>query len=253
MAGAMDQVRQLEICVDSPEGLAVAAGSSAERIELCAGLALGGLTPSPGLIGLAAGCRVPCHAMVRPVAGDFILRRDGFAAILDDIAAIGDAGLAGIVTGVLTADRELDRQAMSQIIARAGAMEVTLHRAFDLCYDPFAALDMAVDLGVTRILTSGGAPSAERGIARIADLCRYAAGRIQIMAGGGVNATNAAGLLDAGVDSLHASCSEANMSQQDCTAIGISARPMTCAQSILELKRAMTRWGQGGPAPGQVT
>lgn len=238
----MSHSQQLEICVDSADGLSLAVAGGADRIELCSALALGGLTPSMGLMRQAALAQVPCHAMIRPAAGDFVLREGGMEAMLGDILAANEAGLAGIVIGVMSPDRKLDAGALSELIAAAGNMQVTLHRAFDLCRDQFAALDLAIELGVARVLTSGGAPSAPEGVSRIAALCNHAAGRIEVMAGGGVGAESAGQLLGAGVDALHASCSIADAEQQDCRGIGIETRRISSPDRIRELKKTMADW-----------
>ncbi|MDO5705425.1 MAG: copper homeostasis protein CutC [Paracoccus sp. (in: a-proteobacteria)] len=195
----------LEICVDDAEGLAVACQNGARRIELCAALAIGGLTPSPGLIARAAGCGVPCHAMIRPRPGGFVYSDDETAVMLGDVAAVQAAGLPGIVTGVSLPDGRLDRAAMARL-RDAFAGEATVHRAFDLAPDPFEALELLVDLGFDRVMTSGGAVTALAGAERIGALVCAAAGRIQIMPGGGVDAAAAPVLLALGVDALHASC-----------------------------------------------
>ncbi len=145
----------LEVCVDTAEGLDQAIRGGADRVELCSALALGGLTPSPGLMRLAAR-RGAVMAMVRPRAGGFVPGPDEMAQMEADIAAARAAGLAGVVFGASLPDGRLDLAAMARLVAAAQGMEVVLHRAFDLCPDPDAALEQAVALGVTRILTSGG-------------------------------------------------------------------------------------------------
>ncbi|MDB6178270.1 copper homeostasis protein CutC [Paracoccus sp. Z330] len=238
----MRQSRQLEICVDSTDGLACAGQGGADRVELCAALGLGGLTPSAGLMSVAAGTGLPCHAMIRPAPGDFVLRPGTLDAMLGDIAAAQSFGLAGIVIGVLTPDGDLDLRAMSRLIAAAGDMQVTVHRAFDLCRDQFAALEQVIDLGVARVLTSGGAATALDGIERIAALCERADGRIEIMAGSGVDIGSAGCLLAAGVDALHGSCSVVDATQQDCTGIGIEARNVTCPDKVASLRKYCQEW-----------
>ncbi len=229
----------LEICVDSAEGLAVAGSAGADRVELCAALPLGGLTPGPGLIAAARAAQVPCHAMIRPRPGDFLFEGADLRACLDDIAAIRAAGLAGVVIGAAGADGQLNLPALEKLIAAAGPMQVTLHRVFDLTPDPFEALEQAVGLGIARILTSGQAPTAPDGLALLSDLARHAAGRIEIMAGGGVQAGNAQALLETGVDALHASCSAPAPLRQPAERIGITPCRQTDKDSILALRAAM--------------
>ncbi len=229
----------LEICVDSPAGLAAAVSGGADRIELCSALALGGLTPGPGLIALAARAGVPCHAMIRPAPGDFVLRSGDLAAMCADIAAVRSAGLAGVVIGVARPDGTLDAGALARLREAAHGLEVTLHRVFDLAPDPLVAVDTAIDLGLTRILTSGQAPAAPDGTALLKTLVQHAAGRIQIMAGGGVGLAAVRPLLATGIDALHASASRPDPSQADCTRIGIAAPRIADPAVVADLRAAM--------------
>lgn len=230
----------LEICVETPAGLAVAAESGADRAELCSALALGGLTPGPGLLAAGARSGLPCHAMIRPRRGDFVFDASDRSACLDDIAAVRGAGLAGIVIGAATPDGRLDRAALGEMIAAAGPLAVTLHRVFDIAPDPFEALETAVDLGIGRILTSGGAATAPEGVAQLRALSQSAAGRVEIMAGGGVAPESAPDLVAAGVDALHASCGVAREAQGDIARIGIAAQQKeTDAGAIAALRQAM--------------
>ena len=199
---------KLEVCVDNAEALALAVQAGADRIELCAALALDGLTPGPGLIAQAAALDLPVVAMIRPRGGDFRFGGADLDTALADIAAIRSAGLSGIVIGATRADGRLDEPAMARMAAAAGGLQVTLHRAFDLSPDPETALEQAIGLGISRILTSGGAARAIDGADRLARLVRAARGRIEIMAGGGVRAADAGPLLATGVNALHGSFSD---------------------------------------------
>lgn len=175
----------LEICVDDAEGLAAAVAGGADRIELCSALALGGLTPSPGLMRLAAGCGVPVMAMIRPRAGGFEWTDTDLGVQEAEIAAVRDAGLAGIVIGATRGDG-LDLPALRRLVAAAQGMSVTLHRAVDLLSDAPLAVRQAADLGITRILSSGGARSAPEGLDRLAAMMA-ADPRVTIMPGGGLS------------------------------------------------------------------
>ena len=200
----------LEICVDSPEGLARAIAGGADRIELCAALPLGGLTPSPGFMRLAAAAPVPVYAMIRPREGDFRFTPVEAEVMLADIRAARQAGLAGVVLGAATPEGRLDVPLLSSLMAEAAGMGTTLHRVVDTLADPLAALADAIALGFERILTSGGAATALAGAATIRRLHELAAGRIGIMAGGGLRATNAVEVLRrTGADELHGSCAAA--------------------------------------------
>jgi len=199
----------LEICADTPAGLYAAIAGGADRIELCAALELGGLTPSAGLMRHAATAGRPCYAMIRPRGGDFVFDARDLAVMHADIDAARAAGLRGVVLGASRPDGTLDRAMLTPLAdhAREQGLGLTLHRAFDLTADRAAALEMAVALGFERILTSGAASDALAGAPVLADLVARAGSRIAIMAGGGVNADNAAAIIAAcGIGELHASC-----------------------------------------------
>ncbi|MBS1167824.1 MAG: copper homeostasis protein CutC [Proteobacteria bacterium] len=201
---------RLEVCIDDVLSLDACAIGGADRIELCSALDLGGLTPSPGLMAAAAKSPLPARAMIRPRAGDFCFSEAEVGVMLADIAAVRAAGLAGVVLGATTAMNELDRSMLARLVAAAGDLGKTLHRAIDLLPDPVAAVDLAVELGFDCILTSGGALTAEAGAAAIAAMVERAAGRINIMAGSGVRTENAAAIRRlTHADWLHSSCSRA--------------------------------------------
>ncbi len=198
----------LEVCVDSAEGLLAAASSGADRIELCAALAQSGLTPSAGLMALAAGLDCPSYAMIRPRGGDFTYSPAEIDVMRRDIDAARTAGLPGVVFGASHASGALDEDVLARLAAQAEGLGRTLHRAFDIVPDFASALEAAVALGFERILTSGGALNATLGADRIADLVARAGGRIGIMAGVGVTAQTVAALVRrTGVSQVHGSCS----------------------------------------------
>lgn len=197
---------RLEVAVDDTLGLQAAVQGGADRIELCAALDVGGLTPSAGLMRAAAGCGVPVMAMIRPRPGGFVYDNNELAVMLADIEMARQAGLTGVVFGALTPDLALDLPKMRALCAAAAGMQITLHRAFDMVPDWRRALDQAVALGVHRILTSGGAASAPAGAARLAEILAHAAGRIRILPGAGISAQTVGPLLALGVTEVHASC-----------------------------------------------
>ncbi|HEY0186941.1 MAG TPA: copper homeostasis protein CutC [Cellulomonas sp.] len=206
----------LEIAVQDPAGLHVAAEAGAARVELCVALAAtGGLTPSAGLLSavLAArdhardhGRHAPqVHVLVRPRPGSFVYDAAELDVQVRDVRAALDAGADGVVLGALTPDGLVDAVALRALVAAADGHEVTFHRAMDAVADPLAALDTLVDLGVTRVLTSGGAERSIDGVRRIAELVARAAGGVQVMAGGGVRPPDIRSLVAAGVDAVHLS------------------------------------------------
>jgi len=196
----------LEVCVDTPAGLAAAIAGGADRIELCAALGLQGLTPAPGLMALAAGAPIPIYPMIRPRNGDFCFDAGDLDAMRRDIDAVRQYGLAGVTIGANQPDGELDLDVLEKLVAHSAGLGMTLHRSFDFVTDQPAALEAAIALGFERVLTSGGALTALAGAERIAELVAQANGRIRILAGAGVRASNVAELVArTGVREVHGS------------------------------------------------
>ncbi len=193
-----------EVCVDSIEGVIAAREGGAQRVELCAGLVEGGVTPSLGMVRLTCAQGIPVHVLVRPRGGDFVYSDFEMEVMRQDIAAARSAGAHGVVLGALLPDGSLDAARIRELAGLARPLRVTFHRAFDLCRDPEQALDTLIDLGIERLLTSGQSATALQGAACIASLVRRAAGRIAVMAGGGISAANLLQLLDTtGVGEVH--------------------------------------------------
>jgi copper homeostasis protein len=180
-----------EICVDSVAGVRAASLAGAGRVELCADLLEGGITPSLGLVRQArtvAG--VALNVMIRPRGGDFLFNDDEFASMRADIEAAKAEGADGVVIGLLTAAGEIDEARSRELVALARPLSVTFHRAFDVAAEPFAALETLIALGIDRVLTSGQAPSVLEGLPLVAELIKRAGDRIIVMPGGGINARN---------------------------------------------------------------
>jgi copper homeostasis protein len=196
----------LEVCVDTPAGLAAAIAGGADRIELCAALTLQGLTPAPGLMALAAASPIPVYPMIRPRNGDFCYDSRDLDTMKRDIDAVRAYGLAGVSIGASSPDGALDLKVLAALVEHAEGLGLTLHRAFDLVADQSAALEIAVEMGFERVLTSGGAISALVGAERIAALVDQARGRIGVLAGAGVRVSNVADLVrSTGVREVHGS------------------------------------------------
>lgn len=196
----------LEVCIDSPFGLAAAIAGGAGRIELCSALALQGLTPAPGLMAQAAKAPIPVYPMLRPRPGDFVYDQGDLDAILRDIDAVRAYGLPGVVIGANLPSGALDVAALERLLAHADGLDVTLHRAFDLTPDLPEALETAMALKIPRVLTSGGAATAVAGAETIAALVEQGRGRISILAGAGVRPDNIAELVrQTGVTEVHGS------------------------------------------------
>lgn len=198
---------KLEVCVADPQSLSAAIAGGADRIELCSALELGGLTPLPGLIAQAADAPIPVYALVRPRSGDFVFRDADIDAMLRDIDAIRDAGLAGVVIGANRHDGTLDVRVLELLMRHSAGLGSTLHRSIDLVPDFAEATEAAIALGLERILTSGGAHTALAGLDNIAVAHATARGRILVMAGSGVHPENVADIVASGtVDEVHSSC-----------------------------------------------
>lgn len=196
----------LEVCVDSLASFDAAQAGGAERTELCSRLDLGGLSPTDELFAKAhARARMPVFSMVRPRGGDFVYSERELATMHAELAARRERA-DGFVFGVLTREGRVDLEATRALVLAARPKPVTFHRAFDLVRDPLAELEVLIELGVERVLTSAGAPTAFEGRARLAELVRIARGRIVVLPGGGVRAAHAAELVRVtGARELHGS------------------------------------------------
>lgn len=197
----------IEACVDSYDSCKAAAKGGADRFELCAHLAIGGVTPSHVVFQqVKRDFDVKINVLIRPRFGDFLYTETEMEEMCEEIKAFREMGANGVVIGALTADGDLDKPKMKRLIACAGDMEVTLHRAFDMTRDPFAALETAIELGCKTILTSGQESDALKGKELLKELYRSADGRIDIMAGCGVKKGNIRELHDyAGIKVFHTS------------------------------------------------
>lgn len=199
--------RALEVCAGSVQSVIAARDGGATRVELCSALEIGGITPSAGLMREARKVNdIALHVLIRPRGGDFLYDEQETECMVQDIITAKECGADGVVIGALTADGEIDTALCSRLTAAAQGMNITFHRAFDMCRDPYKALEEIIALGCNRILTSGQAATAEAGIETIKKLVALADGRISIMPGCGVNANNAANIIDAtGACEIHAS------------------------------------------------
>jgi copper homeostasis protein len=197
----------LEIAANSVASALAAQEGGAGRVELCTALELGGLTPSHAQIALARErLRIPLYVLIRPRAGDFLYGELECETMLRDVETCASLGCDGVVLGVLDAEGRVDTARCRPLIAAAGKLGVTFHRAFDLSRDPAQALDEIVALGCERILTSGMQGSAADGSALIRELVEQAGDRIVVMPGAGITAQNIAALATAtGAHEFHAS------------------------------------------------
>ena len=214
--------RTLEIAVESAAGI-IACRGLADRIELCAGLDVGGLTPDIGLMGFAAASGLETHVLIRPGSGDFTMTAEDVAIARQSIVAARELGLAGIVIGA-ERDGRLDVPALKAMMSAAEGMHVALHRVIDVLPDPISAVETAIALGFQRILTSGGAARAVDGIETLNAMQAHSAGRIEIMAGGGISASTLPTLMrETAITSFHASCRRSDPVPPKYGALGFGA------------------------------
>jgi copper homeostasis protein len=185
----------LEVAVASLDDALTAVVAGADRLELNSALELGGLTPSPALIEFVCPLGLPTIVMSRPRPGGFAYSPAEFDTLARDAAFALRHGAAGVAFGCLHPDHTIDRDRAAEIVRLAGGTQTVFHRAFDLTPDPLAALDTLIELGVTRVLTSGQAASAPLGAPLIRRLVEHAAGRIEILPGAGIRPENVALML----------------------------------------------------------
>lgn len=204
----------LEVCTASLEDCLIAQTGGADRVELNTALALGGLTPSLGLLREARkALRIPIIVMLRPRPAGFCYSATEFAVMQRDLEITLENGVDGIAFGILHEAGSIDRTRCAQIIKQAEGREIVFHRAFDVTPNPLVALEQLMDLGVTRVMTSGQENSAFNGAANIARFMEHAAGRIEILPAGGINRFTIADVLArTGCEQVHASLTK---SRQD--------------------------------------
>src|SRR5262245_4103970 len=211
----------VDVAVASVEDALAARAGGADRLELNAALALGGLTPSLGtVVEVRAAVALPVLVMVRPRPGGFAYGAADFKVMQRDADLALEHGAAGIVFGILTVEGSVDLDRCRRLVRQAGERAAVFHRAFDVTPDPFAVLERLIDLGFRRVMTSGQEETAYNGARRIAELRGRAAGRIEILPAGGINRFTAADVLArTGCDQVHASL---RARQQDRS---VAARP----------------------------
>jgi copper homeostasis protein len=195
----------VEVVVDSVESAVAAESGGAGRVELCANLAEGGTTPSAGMI---AACRerlsIPLYVMIRPRGGDFLYSDAEINVMRRDIHQAEVLGADGVVLGLLLPDGAVDAVRTARLVRQARPLDVTFHRAVDVCRDPMEAIDTLAAIGVDRVLTSGQAASARAGSRMIARMVTHAGNRLAILAGGNIDEKNAAAIVErTGVREVH--------------------------------------------------
>jgi copper homeostasis protein len=197
----------VEICVDSATGAFAAEQGGADRVEMCDNLLEGGTTPSAGCIKVARrGLKIGLQVIIRPRGGDFLYTDQELDVMREDIRMAKDLGADGVVIGCLTTEGDIDRARTEELVRLARPLNVTFHRAFDMCRDPREGLEHLIELGANRVLTSGQEASCVEGLDLIASLQKQAARRIIVMPGGGLTPRNIAKFVAAtGVNEVHLS------------------------------------------------
>ncbi|OLQ75878.1 copper homeostasis protein CutC [Photobacterium proteolyticum] len=246
------KIQHLEVCIDNIESLHYAQQGGATRIELCSSLALGGLTPSIGFMKQAARhASIPVYAMIRPRQGDFLFSSDDIEIMLADIHAAKQAGLQGVVVGVLDAHSLVDESCLRSLIKEAGGLGVTFHRAIDQCIDPMTALDSIMSAGCERVLTSGLQAKALDGAEMLAEMVKHCGDSLNIMAGAGITADNVAEIVrKSGVKEIHLSGKStrpsqmlqyANQAHMGSSNVDDFTIPVTSAEKIAAVIRSLKK------------
>ena len=203
----------LEICANSYESAINASIAGAHRIELCSELAIGGITPSYGLLKkVVADLKIPVHVLIRPRSGDFTYSKDEFEIMKQNILFCKELGCAGIVSGILQQDQTIDQARTKELIELAKPMSFTFHRGFDWTPDPLKAVLQLVVLGAQRVLTSGQEANAEKGVLLLKELQEIVANELIIMPGGGINSKNALLFKESGFQEIHCSATSIHQS-----------------------------------------
>jgi copper homeostasis protein len=238
----------LEVCVDSPLGLLAAIDGGADRVELCSALALGGLSPTWALMMLAAEQEMPAVAMIRPRPGDFVWTDDEVDHMQGEIDDVLEAGLQGIVIGANRPDGRLDAKTLRKLLTDIPPdVDKVLHRCIDLTPDPVEAVETAIQLGFTRILTSGGAPRAVDALGTLRAMVDRARDRIEIMPGSGITPANLGQFALLPLNSVHASCAVEIPQNDKAVALGFigPVRRETDPDTVLAMREALERLAPG--------
>jgi copper homeostasis protein len=203
----MEQSILLEICVFNIATAIAAANAGADRLELCENYANGGTTPSYGFLkSVREKISIPIFPMIRPRGGDYFHSADEIAIIKKDILLCKELGFDGVVFGLLNQDGTIDKDNTARLVEAAYPLEVSFHRAFDRCKDPLEALEILIEAGCTRVLTSGQEPKVTDGLGLVKKMVDQANDRIIILPGSGLNSSNVQQIIDStGVTEVHTS------------------------------------------------
>ncbi len=231
----------LEVAVFSVEAALAAIAAGANRIEFCENPSEGGTTPSYGslktLIGLTT---IPVFPIIRPRGGDFLYTNTEYESIKADLDLVKELGYPGAVIGLLNADGSIDTKRTSELVALAAPMEITFHRAFDRCNDPFKGLEDIIKTGCKRILTSGQVPNVLDALPLVKELVIKAAGRIIILPGSGIRANNCSLILnETGTCEIHSSARKAINSNMTYNAPLMNENMISMGVDVTEIKNML--------------
>jgi len=203
----MKSLLHFELCAESLESALTAQAGGADRIELCTQLSIGGITPNPALIAqVVRSVSIPVHVLIRPRGGNFVYTADEFALIGQQAIEAKAAGAAGVVIGILLPSGHIDVPRTRELVELAAPLKFTFHRAFDESANLPEALEDIIRTGADCVLTSGGKPNVSEGAGQLAALQKQAAGRITLMAGGGITVANILNIAhQSGVRYIHGS------------------------------------------------
>ena len=233
----------MEVCVDSVESAVNAEAGGASRLELCAGVAEGGITPSLGMLReVKKRVRIPVFVMLRPRGGDFLYSEDELAVMRQDLQLVKENGADGVVLGLLRPDGTIDEENCSKFLQLAAPMSTTFHRAFDMVKNPLRSLEVLIKLGFHRLLTSGCDSTALEGLPLIKQLVEQAQGRIIVVPGGGITERNLERVLrGSGATEFHCSARGSRSSQMQyrnsAVAMGASYGPPEYAVKVADPDR----------------
>ncbi|NNK82546.1 MAG: copper homeostasis protein CutC [Flavobacteriaceae bacterium] len=224
----------LEICANSYQSAINAQEAGAHRIELCQELAVGGVTPSYGFLKQVVDTlSIPVFVLIRPRSDNFIYSAEEFDIMKHDIQLCKNLGFTGIVSGVLNKDNTIDIERTKELVKLSRPLAFTFHRAFDCVENPSKALVQLIDLGIDRVLTSGLATSAKKGVNVLKQLHEQANERIIILAGGGINSDNAKLFKDVGLNEIHTSASSTIKSDDSLFSVPITFSDTEKIKAIL--------------------
>jgi copper homeostasis protein len=237
----------IEAAIESPDDARAAEAGGADRLELCAALDLGGLTPSLGAFQEVAACsRLPVVVMIRPRPGDFVYSDADVRVMLRDVEAFRPLNPAGFVFGCLAADGRVHTDHSRRLVSAGGGAACVFHRAFDRAPDPMAALDTLGELGFARVLTSGGADTATAGSVNIAAAVKRAGPRLTVLPCGRVRADSAVTVVQAtGCTQVHGSFAEAVPVGRDRGVRGYPSRSRTSQDEVAACREALDRYALG--------